>query len=267
MPLPRRRVRSAAISSRPTSTPVEPLEPRRLMAVPAGFAQSLVASGLTSPSAMEFAPDGRLFVTLQDGTIRVVKDGAMLPTPFATVNEDSGGEKGLLGITFDPDFDTNRYVYVYYTKDDPAPLVAHNVVSRFTAGGDVAVAGSEQVLFELPDVGSAIWHMGGAMHFGPDGKLYVAVGDYQNPSSAQSLSVPTGKILRINKDGSIPTDNPFYGQTTGVNRATWATGLRNPFTTAFQPGTGRFYINDVGNAAFEEVNQGLAGRNYEWPTT
>ena len=96
----------------------EELEPRRLMAVPAGFAQSQVASGLSSqPMA---APDGRLFVTLQNGTVRVVKDGAMLPTPFATVNEDSAGERGLLGITFDPDFATNQYVYVYYTKDDPA---------------------------------------------------------------------------------------------------------------------------------------------------
>ena len=246
---------------------VEGLEARRLMAVPAGFAQSQIASGLSSPSAIEAAPDGRLFVTLQNGTVRVVKNGAMLPTPFATVNEDSTAERGLLGITFDPDFATNQYVYVYYTKDDPAPLVSHNVVSRFTASGDVAVPGSETVLFELPDVGSAIWHMGGAMHFGPDGKLYVAVGDYQQPNSAQSIATPTGKILRINKDGTIPTDNPFYNQTSGVNRAIWALGLRNPFTTAFQPGTGRFYINDVGQGSFEEVNEGAAGRNFGWPTT
>ena len=245
----------------------EELEPRRLMAVPAGFAQSQVASGLSSPSAMAAAPDGRLFVTLQNGTVRVVKDGAMLPTPFATVNEDSEGERGLLGITFDPDFATNQYVYVYYTKDDPAPLVSHNVVSRFVANGDVAVPGSETVLFELPDVGSAIWHMGGALHFGPDGKLYVSVGDYQQRQTAQSLDAPTGKILRINKDGTIPTDNPFYAQTTGVNRAIWAYGLRNPFTSAFQPGTGRFYINDVGEGSWEEVNEGAAGRNFGWPAT
>ena len=102
------------------------------------------------PSRDGCAPDGRLFVTLQNGTVRVVKDGAMLPTPFATVNEDSAGG-GLLGITFDPDFATNQYVYVYYTKDDPAPLVSHKV-SRFVANGDVAVPGSETVLF-LPDVG------------------------------------------------------------------------------------------------------------------
>ena len=245
----------------------ESLESRRLLAVPGGFVETVVATGLTSPATMAFAPDGRLFIAQQNGNVMVVKDGRLLPTPFVNLLEDDEGERGLLGIAFDPDFQNNKYVYVYYTRDDAFPLVSHNVVSRLTADGDVAAPGSEQILFELPDVGSAIWHMGGSIQFGPDGRLYVAVGDYQQPNNSQSLQVPMGKILRINKDGSIPTDNPFYNQTSGVNRAIWAMGLRNPFTTAFQPGTGRFYINDVGQGSFEEVNQGEIGKNYGWPQT
>src|SRR5687767_7226845 len=141
---------------------VEGLEPRTLLAsVPAGFSESLIAGGLTSPSAIEVAPDGRVFVAEQTGAVRVIKNGQLLAAPFATVEEDSAGERGLLGVTFDPDFAANSYVYVYYTASSPT---SHNRVSRFTANGDVAVPGSERVLFELPDVGGAIWHMGGAIH-------------------------------------------------------------------------------------------------------
>src|SRR5262249_52730106 len=157
----------------------------------------------------------------------------------------SNGERGLLGITLDPDFDNNHYVYVYYSASSPT---GHNRVSRLTADGDKMLPGSEHVLLDLPSIGTAIWHMGGAIHFGTDGKLYVSAGDQQNTANPQSLDNPFGKILRINADGSIPTDNPFYNSTTGVNRAIWAYGLRNPYTTAFQPGTGRFFIDDVGQS-------------------
>jgi glucose/arabinose dehydrogenase len=231
--------------------------------VPAGFTETRVASGLTSPTAMQFAPDGRLFICEQGGRLRVVRDGVLLPTPFLTLPVSSSGERGLLGVAFDPAFATNRWVYVYYTATSPT---IHNRVSRFTANGDTAVAGSEQVILELENL-TATNHNGGAIAFGPDGKLYVAVGENAVPANAQSLNNRLGKMLRINRDGTIPADNPFYGTATGVNRAIWALGLRNPFTFAFHPeGTGMF-INDVGQGTWEEVNAGQAGANYGWPET
>src|SRR5260370_1008778 len=104
------------------------------------------------------------------------------------------------------------------------------------------------------------------MALAPDGRLFVAEGDHGAHPQAQLLDNQHGKMLRLNKDGSIPTDNPFYNQTTGKNRAIWALGLRNPFTFGIQPGTGRMIINDVGEATWEEVNDGFAGANYGWPT-
>src|SRR4030095_107049 len=230
--------------------------------LPSGFTETQI-SGLTSPTAMEFAPDGRIFVCLQGGQLRVVKNGALLATPFLTVNVDSSGERGLLGITFDPNFASNNFVYVYYTVPSTQ---RHNRLSRFTANGDVSVPGSEVILLELDDL-SATNHNGGAIHFGPDGKLYIGVGENAVGSNSQSLANLLGKILRINADGSIPTDNPFFNTATGKNRAIWALGLRNPFTFAFQPGTTRMFINDVGQNTWEEIDDGIAGSNYGWPST
>jgi glucose/arabinose dehydrogenase len=229
--------------------------------VQTGFSEALVANGLVNPTAMEFAPDGRLFVCEQAGKLRVIKNGVLLATPFLSLAVNSSGERGLLGVAFDPAFSTNGYVYVYYTV--PSPL--HNRVSRFRANGDVAVAGSETVLFDLDLLGASN-HNGGAIHFGQDGKLYIGAGDNAVSTNAQSLTTVLGKILRINPDGSIPTDNPFYGSTTGANRAIWAYGLRNPFTFAFSR-TGALRINDVGQSSWEEINNGVAGANYGWPTT
>jgi glucose/arabinose dehydrogenase len=229
---------------------------------PSGFSESAVVTGLSAPTAMAFAPDGRIFVCLQGGSLRVIKNGALLGTPFLTVSVNSSGERGLLGVAFDPNFATNNYVYVYYTTS-ASPI--HNRVSRFTASGDVAVAGSEVVIAELENLSSATNHNGGAIHFGPDGKLYVAVGDNANGANSQSFSNRLGKMLRINADGSIPFDNPFMGQTSGPNQAIWAMGLRNPFTFNFHPGNGRMHINDVGQNSWEEVNLGVAGANYGWP--
>lgn len=229
-----------------------------------GFAETQVASGLANPTAMAFAPDGRLFVCQQGGQLRVIKDGALLPAPFVTVTVNASGERGLLGVAFDPDFATNQFVYIYYTATSPA---IHNRVSRFTANGDVAVPGSEVILLELNNLSSATNHNGGALHFGLDDKLYVAVGDNANGANAQTLGNLLGKMLRINKDGSIPSDNPFVTQTTGVNRAIWALGLRNPFTFSIDAVTGRMLINDVGQNTWEEVNEGEAGANYGWPAT
>jgi glucose/arabinose dehydrogenase len=233
--------------------------------LPSGFTETPVAGGLTNPTAMAFAPDGRLFVCQQTGQLRVIKNGVLLGTPFLSVTVDSAGERGLLGIAFDPNFATNNFIYIYYTATTPA---AHNRVSRFTANGDVAVPGSEVALLDLNNLSGATNHNGGAMHFGPDGKLYIAVGENANSANSQTLGNLLGKILRINADPNniIPSDNPFFNTATGNNRAIWALGLRNPYTFAFQPGTGRMFINDVGEVTTEEINDGIAGANYGWPT-
>jgi glucose/arabinose dehydrogenase len=235
--------------------------------LPSGFAETRVATGLASPTAMSFAPDGRLFVCEQGGKLRVIKNGALLSQPFITLSVDSSGERGLLGVAFDPNFATNGFVYIYYTTS-ASPV--HNRVSRFTASAsnpDVVAAGSEVQLLNLPNLSSATNHNGGAIHFGTDGKLYIAVGENANSANSPSLSTTLGKFLRINADGSIPSDNPFVGQTSGINQAIWARGLRNPFNFAIDRSNGRIHLNDVGQDSWEEVNQGVAGSNYGWPQT
>ncbi len=256
----RRRLLPLAVAAQATAA----VPAARAATLPAGFAETRVASGLSSPAAFALAPDGRIFICEQGGALRVVKNGALLQTPFVSLSVDPVGERGLLGVAFDPAFATNQYVYVYYTVPSSP---RHNRVSRFTANGDVAAAGSETVLLELDDLSGATNHNGGAIHFGPDGKLYVAVGDNANGANSQTLANRLGKVLRINSDGSIPADNPFYGQASGANRAIWALGLRNPFTFAFDAVTGRMFVNDVGQSTWEEINDGLAGRNYGWPSS
>ena len=237
-----------------------------LVGLESGFTKSVFASGFGNVlTAMAFAPDGRLFVTEQSGAVRIVKNGTLLAEPFVTVPTVADGERGLLGIAFDPDFATTGWIYLYFTST--ASGEAHNRIVRYTASGDVALAGSSVLLVELAGLGDVAKHNGGAMHFGPDGKLYVAVGDATTPTNAQSLDNPFGKILRFNRNGTIPADNPFYAQTTGVNRAIWARGLRNPFTMTRQPETGRLHINDVGQGTWEEINVGRAGANFGWPSS
>lgn len=232
--------------------------------LPAGFTETII-TGLSSPTAMAFAPDGRLFVCQQTGALRVIKNGALLATPFMTLSVNSSGERGLLGVAFDPNFATNNFIYVYYTVAT-API--HNRVSRFTANGDVVVSGSELVILELNNLSTATNHNGGAIHFGPDNKLYVGVGENANGANAQSFSNLLGKILRINPDPAnlVPSDNPYFNDAgvIGINKAIWALGLRNPFTFSFQPGTGRIFINDVGEVTWEEINEGVAHSNYGW---
>jgi glucose/arabinose dehydrogenase len=231
--------------------------------LPAGFTETQFGGNLAGlPTAMEFAPDGRLFVCLQSGQLRVIKNGAVLSPPFLSLSVNSSGERGLIGIAFDPNFTTNHYLYLYYTVPT-SPI--HNRVSRFTAAGDVAEPGSEIPILDLDNLSNATNHNGGSLHFAPDGKLYIGVGENANGSNAQTLTNLLGKMLRINTDGSIPIDNPFYNTTTGKNRTIWALGLRNPFTFAFQPGSGRMFIDDVGANTWEEIDDGVAGANYGWP--
>lgn len=231
--------------------------------LPPGFSEvELVAPGvLRRPTTMAFAPDGRLFLCEQGGTIRILRDGALLPQAFGGVPAQSQNERGLLGIAFDPGFALNGWVYLCYTTAAPQP---HNRISRVTALGDQMVAGSEQVLFEMPPLGASI-HIGGAIHIGGDGMLFVAVGENAVATNAQSLVTLKGKMLRLNLDGSIPPTNPFYAATTGQLGAIWALGLRNPFTFAFSRVTGRLFINEVGGTRWEEINEGFAGANYGWP--
>ena len=235
---------------------------RALAVVPTGFADTEFATGFGGRlTTMTFSPDGRLFVSEKQGSVRIVKNGVLVGTPFLTVSTNSDSEKGLKGIAFDPAYASNGRVYVYYTD----AITLKNKVSRFTtsANPDVANAGSEVVL--LDGIDSGIFHSGGALHFGPDGKLYVSTGDASYAPNGQNLGNINGKLLRINTDGSIPGDNPFVGQA-GRRGEIWAYGLRNPYTFAFQPGPqGRLFINDVGNETWEELNEGFRGANYGWP--
>jgi glucose/arabinose dehydrogenase len=228
-------------------------------APPADFQTSLVVGdGLNGPSGFEIAPDGRIFVLERSGKIKIIKNGELLPSPFADLPSEDTGDRGLIGIAFDPGFGvSNHYVYFYYTGHD---LLNHLV--RFNAAEDVATDGP----FELFRTSSPshLLHVGGSIRFGPDGKLYFAVGDNGNGALAQDLDNPHGKILRINRDGSIPADNPFAGQP-GKLGAIWAYGFRNPWRFQFDSATGRLYGGDVGNFSWEEVNRIVKGGNYGWP--
>jgi len=230
---------------------------------PGQFVETQYSSGLATPTAMAFAPDGRLFVAEKGGALRVISGGTLLATPFLTVSVDTAGEQGLLGVAFDPNFATNRFVYIYSSS----LATGQNRLSRFTASAanpNVAATGSEFVL--LDDItGTATNHQGGAIHFASDGKLYVAVGDDANSTDADELDTLRGKILRLNADGSIPGDNPFVG-VAGARAEIWAYGLRNPFSFGVDPGSSRIHVNDVGESTWEEVNVLFRGANYGWPT-
>lgn len=231
--------------------------------LPAGFSETFT-SGLSAPNSMAFTPDGRIFVCQQGGALRVIDSGGtLLATPFVTLTVSFTGERGLLGVAIDPDFATNNYIYVYYTATTPS---IHNRVSRFTANGNVAVAGSEVILLELNNLSGATNHNGGQLRFGADGKLYISAGDNANSTNAQTLTNLLGKILRINKDGSIPSDNPFFNDPTpGIRKEIWAFGFRNPWRFTIQPGTEALFIADVGQNTYEEVNIGVPGGNFGWP--
>lgn len=218
-------------------------------------------------------PDGRILVAEQTGLLRVVKDGRGLRAPMLDLSArvDSYWERGLVGVAVHPDFPHTPQLFVLYVAAQPYP---HHVLSRFVIVGDTAQTDSEQILLEGDDQSNRggkhpAGHQGGPLRFGPDGKLYVALGEPLLPTegacASQKLDMLQGKILRLNPDGAIPEDNPFYTQTTGKYRAIWAIGLRNPFGLAFQPETGRLFETDVGQSSWEEVNEIVRGGNYGWP--
>ncbi len=217
-------------------------------------------AGAQFPVDLEFAPDGRLFYNeLRSGRVRIVDEGRLQKRPFAeveVVNLESYSEHGLLGLAIDPKFVDNRYVYVFYSLPDEGGDPWKQRVVRFREvdgrGTDMTV-----ILDDLP-IGPSCCHNGGRLAFGPDGKLYVSVGDAQKSQAAQNTSQLNGKILRVNRDGSIPKDNPLPGS------PVWAWGLRNPFGLAFAPG-GSLYATENGPAGYDEINRIVRGGNYGWP--
>ncbi len=257
-------------------------------AVPSGFTDALVTS-VGGPTALAFTPDGRLLITTQGGSLRIYQNGALLGAAALTIPAAqicNASEQGLLGVAVDPAFSTNNYIYLFYTAEKPGRCV--NRVSRFTLpASNVINTATELVLVdEMPSPAGN--HNAGDVQFGRDGYLYISIGDggcdYANNSgcagsndAARDQHVLTGKILRITSTGGIPPSNPFQGAgtarcntgaTTAGNRCqeTFAWGLRNPFRIAFDPNAAgtRFFINDVGQGSWEEIDLGQAGADYGW---
>ena len=252
---------SVALAAAAHAAPLAHAGERIPGAIRAGFAETIVADSLDSPVSMALAPDGRVFVCEQGGRLRVIKGGKLLKKPFVTVPTKPIEEEGLLGVAFDPAFARTKYVYVTYTSYTPT---RHNVIARFTASGDTALAGSEWIVYEF-DTHGAHQHVGGALRFGRDGMLYASSGECGDGSLSHSLASTAGKILRVRPDGSIPGDNPFPSQTRGRHAAIYARGFRNAFAFDVHPKSGRIFVDDVGGARFEEVDELQPGGDYGWP--
>ena len=226
------------------------------------FSLQDVVGGLNFPTSMATAPDGRIFVTeLQTGKIRVVTPTATPPwqlqsTAFATLPVVTGNEKGLLGVAVDPNFSSNGFVYAFYTAVGPV-----NRVVRFTAttssGNTVATNPTPVVIFD--NIPAADDHNGGIIQFGPDGMLYIFVGENDVRDDAQSLSTLRGKMLRITPNGGIPSDNPF------PNSAIYSYGHRNGFGFTFHPHTNDLWETENGENLYDQINRIVRGENYGWP--
>lgn len=231
---------------------------------------AVIAGGLDDPLYVTHAGDGsgRLFLVEQKGRIWVIENGRRLGRPFLDISSrviaPSQSEQGLLGLAFHPGYATNRRFFVNYTRvPDGATVVA-----EYRASGDPALAErGERVVLQVPQPHST--HNGGMIEFGPDGYLYVALGDggpLGDPRNrAQNLDELLGKILRIDVDGgtpyAIPPDNPFIG---GGRPEIYAVGFRNPFRFSFDRKTGDLFVGDVGEHRVEEIDLVLPGRNYGW---
>ena len=233
--------------------------------LPAGFSQRTVVRRLPRATDMAFTPDGRLCITLKHGVVRYRRTNGSMATllDFSRKINDTG-ERGLLGIAVDPRFGTSHHLYLVYTHRATGNQPIHNRLVRVTVRNGRLAPGSEALLFRFNGL-SATRHNGGTVQIGPDGKLYVSHGENGRADQAQSLRNLLGKIVRLNRDGTIPRDNPFFNRTTGRNRAIWVRGLRNPFKFTFDPGSSRGFINDVGAQTWEEINRLGRGRNYGWP--
>jgi glucose/arabinose dehydrogenase/chitodextrinase len=235
------------------------------------FVNEILATGFNLPTAMKFLPDGRMLVAELGGRIKVVPAPYTTPTPnlFLDISGSvatAGVQEGIFDFAFDPNFSTNHYFYVFYTNKDGKDRLA-----RFTANAtlDGTVAGSEFVLYEDPVNIPSDEHHGGAIAFANDGKIFFTTGEHFQGTPAQDLTSPWGKVHRINPDGTVPTDNPFYDGAGPNYDSIWALGLRNPYRAYYDAPTGRLLIGDVGGnnnpTAYEEVNLGARGANYGWP--
>lgn len=218
---------------------------------PVAIRTETVVAGANFPVSLTFAPDGRLFYTeLQTGNVRIVQNNQLLAMPFVTVPVATTGEQGLLGLALDPNFATNRFVYIYHTH--PSPL--RNRILRYTEANNVG-SGETVIVDNLP-VNSN--HNGGRIAFGPDGLLYVTIGDAGTPANAQSTASLAGKVLRYNPSGTIPAGNPVAGN------PLFALGLRNPFGLTFHRTAGTPYVSDNGPNCDDEINRIIPNGNYGW---
>src|SRR5436190_3596119 len=217
--------------------------------------------GMKRPVAFAFDPSGRIFYTEKEtGSVRLFANGALQPDPVITFSVSTCSERGLLGIAIDPNFSANHYIYVYYTAGPQECGTTQNRVVRFVENNGV---GSNPVeLFS--SVQMAGNHDGGNVHFGPDGKLYITIGDNANAPNSQNVSVKNGKMHRINPDGSMPTDNPHFNQPDALP-SLYAMGLRNSFDFTFDPVVrGRIFASENGPGCDDEMNRIEAGFNYGW---
>jgi len=243
------------------SSPSPPLDGRfvaeRVVSLP-NFPVSMV---FTSPTRILVTEKGG-FAGIQNASVRVVEDERLLDRRLITFgNVQTGGERGLLGVTLDPDYQDNRQVYVYYTRGDRT-----NVVVRFT-DGRLGQNGDDDAQVVIDDLPSDVCgnHQGGSIAFGPDGMLYVSVGDNGcDACNSQRAGTLAGKILRYTREGGIPPDNPFAGLAF-PSSAFFATGLRNSFDFTFHPQSGEIFATENGPSANDEINRILPGRNYGWP--
>ena len=224
------------------------------------FVIETVVAGLDTPWSMVFTSPNRILVTERMGKLRMVEDGKLLPEPlhvFSEVSEE--GEEGLLSLALDPEYSKNQFLYVVLAY--PEGSVYFDKVMRFHDDG--RTLSDQKVLIDR--IPAAKFHAGSRIAFGPDGRLYITTGDATEKNRAQDKNSLAGKILRIEKDGSIPTDNPFSGS------PVWSLGHRNPQGIAWHPDNGRMYETEHGPSGFDgagggdEVNLIEKGGNYGWP--
>jgi glucose/arabinose dehydrogenase len=211
-----------------------------------GNQTEILAQNLDTPWALDFLPDNKIIFTQRDGEVSILDNGTV--KSIGNINVNQIGESGLLGIVVDPNFTENKYVYIYYTAQNG------NKVSRFTLNEKL-----ENETTIIDNIPSAQIHDGGRIKFGPDGKLYITTGDATNRPEAQNTNSLSGKILRLNKDGSVPSDNPF-------GNYVYSYGHRNPQGITWNPTTKEMYSSEHGQSRNDEINIIIKGANYGWPT-